>query len=283
MNYYYHHIGDFDRATRHLTRVERSIYLDLIFVYYDTEAPLTLDITALCRKIMARGPDEREALIAVLAEFFHETPAGWFHDRCEEELEVYRKSKSQASAAGKASAAARAERRAQAMGNSPTGVERRGNENPTTVERPLNDRTTEAQRPVNDAPTNQEPITNNQKPETKEKAEARGSRLPNDWHPSEEDTAFCKAERPELRPSEVAKRFYDYWIAIPGAKGRKLDWPATWRQWVRNERQERRAVERSAPSDKFQVAGLDHTSTNEAMAASMKRHNIVVPDGDIEF
>ena len=30
MNYYPHHIGDFDYATRHLTRVERSIYRVLI-------------------------------------------------------------------------------------------------------------------------------------------------------------------------------------------------------------------------------------------------------------
>jgi hypothetical protein len=67
-------------------------------------------------------------------------------------------------------------------------------------------------------------------------AQSRGTRLPADWHPSAEDTAFCKAERPDLRPSEVAKRFYDHWIAQPGTKGRKTDWSATWRNWVRNER-----------------------------------------------
>jgi hypothetical protein len=54
--------------------------------------------------------------------------------------------------------------------------------------------------------------------------------------PSDADTEFCKTERPDLRPSEVAERFRDYWIAQPGAKGRKADWPATWRNWVRNER-----------------------------------------------
>lgn len=30
--------------------------------------------------------------------------------------------------------------------------------------------------------------------------------------------------------------FRDYWIAQPGAKGRKADWPATWRNWVRRSR-----------------------------------------------
>jgi hypothetical protein len=33
-------------------------------------------------------------------------------------------------------------------------------------------------------------------------------------------------------PGEHAK-FCDYWRAQAGAKGRKSDWPATWRNWMR--------------------------------------------------
>jgi len=83
--------------------------------------------------------------------------------------------------------------------------------------------------------------------EEKKSIEPRGSRLAEDWHPSEEDTAFCKTERPDLRPSEVAKRFYDYWTGVPGAKGRKLDWSATWRNWVRDERPGKTPVEQEKP------------------------------------
>lgn len=36
----------------------------------------------------------------------------------------------------------------------------------------------------------------------------------------------------------------------------------------------------SITSDKFNVSGLDHSSSNAAMAASMKKHGIVVPDDD---
>lgn len=178
MYYYSHNIGDFDRATRHLTRIERSVYLDLVFLYYDTEAALSLDIALLCRRIVARTEEEKAAVLAVLDEFFHQTPTGWFHDRCEEEIAHYRKTQSQASAAGKKSAEAKAERRRIAMeGESPTGTERRANETSTGVERPFNARSTEAQRTVNEPSTNcqqtvnqpitnnQEPITNNQKPE----------------------------------------------------------------------------------------------------------------------
>jgi hypothetical protein len=35
---------------------------------------------------------------------------------------------------------------------------------------------------------------------------------------------------------KTAERFADYWRAVPGAKGRKTDWLATWRNWVRNSR-----------------------------------------------
>lgn len=63
----------------------------------------------------------------------------------------------------------------------------------------------------------------------------RGSRLPADWKPSDIEVQFCKTERPDLDPKKTAERFVDYWLAQPGAKGVKLDWTATWRNWVRNE------------------------------------------------
>jgi hypothetical protein len=62
-----------------------------------------------------------------------------------------------------------------------------------------------------------------------------GTRLPVDWKPSQADVEYCKTERPDLKPSLVATNFYDYWIAKPGKDGRKADWSATWRSWVRKE------------------------------------------------
>jgi hypothetical protein len=47
---------------------------------------------------------------------------------------------------------------------------------------------------------------------------------------------FCKKERPDLLVKSVADGFRDYWIAAAGAKGRKADWDATWRNWIRNQR-----------------------------------------------
>jgi hypothetical protein len=71
---------------------------------------------------------------------------------------------------------------------------------------------------------------------TRSPAAERGSRLSEGWQPSLDDLQFCRAERSDLNPTEVVERFRDYWSAQPGAKGRKVNWSATWRNWVRNER-----------------------------------------------
>ena len=160
MYYYSHNIGDFDKKTRHLNRIERSVYLDMIHLYYTDEKQLMLDVAKLCRKILANDEQEKAAVLTVLEEFFVQTPDGWYHDRCEEELAAYRKSQSQASAAGKASAAAKKERKQQAI-----------NGHSTVVEVSFNDRSTDEQRTVNEQSTTRqlnskhEPVTSNQETE----------------------------------------------------------------------------------------------------------------------
>lgn len=72
---------------------------------------------------------------------------------------------------------------------------------------------------------------------TSNKSCAPATRLPEDWMPSDEDVQFCRKTRPDLDPFVVADGFRDYWIAVPGVKGKKASWPATWRNWIRNQRQ----------------------------------------------
>lgn len=67
---------------------------------------------------------------------------------------------------------------------------------------------------------------------------APATRLPADWMPSASDVEFCRTTRPDLNVAFIADGFRDYWIAQPGAKGRKADWSATWRNWIRNQRQQ---------------------------------------------
>ena len=68
---------------------------------------------------------------------------------------------------------------------------------------------------------------------SKSVASPTGSRLPADWVPSDADVEFAKRERPDVDWFKEAEKFRDYWRGQAGAKGRKADWPATWRNWIR--------------------------------------------------
>ncbi|MHB1201472.1 MAG: YdaU family protein [Polaromonas sp.] len=107
MNHYPHHIGDFNNATRHLTRVERSLYRDVLELYYDTEQPLNVDVAKIARRVLAVTESEQEALKMVLDEFFVLQDDGFHNARCDAEIAKYQGQIEQASRAGKASAAKR--------------------------------------------------------------------------------------------------------------------------------------------------------------------------------
>ena len=54
--------------------------------------------------------------------------------------------------------------------------------------------------------------------------------------PSQELIAQMRAECPGVALQAEHRKFIDYWIAQPGQKGVKVDWPATWRNWIRKAR-----------------------------------------------
>lgn len=89
MNYFELHVGDYDKATAHLTACEDGIYGRLLRRYYDTEAPLTVDLKALQRFVRARTREEQQAVETILAEFFHCEGDGWHHKRCDAEIQRY--------------------------------------------------------------------------------------------------------------------------------------------------------------------------------------------------
>ena len=70
--------------------------------------------------------------------------------------------------------------------------------------------------------------------DTKKDKNKRGSRLTQDWFLTKSMGEWALQERPDIDVRQVAEQFKDYWIAQPGQKGVKLDWDATWRNWVRN-------------------------------------------------
>lgn len=162
------------------------MYRDLIDLYYNTEQRLTLDVQALCRRIIARTNEEATAVQQVLNEFFTETPTGWYHDRCEAEIEAYRANTSQKAMAGKASAEAKRLKKQQAL-----------NEASTAVQQPLNPVATEG----NGTPTNHQPINQSTN------------------QPKGEQRSASAAPPPKVsKPDDVDPQTWADWLALRKAK-----------------------------------------------------------------
>lgn len=212
MRHFAHNIGDYAAATAHLSFVEDAAYHRCLRRYYQDEHALPGDVREVQRLVGARSKDERQAVANVLAEFFHLEDDGHHQDRADREIAAYH---------AKADAA---------------------RENGTKGGRPRNQQKT---NPVS-SPVRSEKLTTPHSPLTNPEATASGerahdgaphgrsgTRLPEDWQPTADDRAF--AADAGLDPEATAGAFRDYWRSIPGARGRKLDWPATWRNWCRRD------------------------------------------------
>ncbi|MGH8171822.1 MAG: DnaT-like ssDNA-binding domain-containing protein [Rhodanobacteraceae bacterium] len=64
----------------------------------------------------------------------------------------------------------------------------------------------------------------------------RGSRIPDDWQPSAELREWAKREHPSVDLKLETAKFIDFWQAKAGRDAAKLDWTATFRNWIRNAR-----------------------------------------------
>jgi len=195
MHYYQFHIGDYISHTRHLSLMEDLAYRRLLDFYFLHEQPIKHRDVA--RQIGMR--EHEEDVMTVLNEFFISTEDGFVNPRADKEIKQYK----EFSEAGKRGAAKR-------WAKPPNG---------------------EAISPPNATPiatNNHKPITNNHK------KEQRGSRLANDLFFPKEWCDFLVEQRPELNAQKTFDQFKDYWISQAGQKGVKLDWFATWRNWVRS-------------------------------------------------
>jgi uncharacterized protein YdaU (DUF1376 family) len=195
MHYYQFHIGDYKSHTHHLSLMEDLAYRRLLDYYFLHEQPIKH--RDIARQIGMR--EHEEDVMTVLNEFFISTADGFVSPRADKEIKQYK----EFSEAGKRGAAKR-------WSTPPNG---------------------EANSPPNATPiatNNHKPITNNQ---DKNK---RGSRLAQDLFFPKEWCDFLVEQRPELNAQKTFDQFKDYWIAQAGQKGVKLDWFATWRNWVRS-------------------------------------------------
>ena len=112
--------------------------------------------------------------------------------------------------------------------------------------------------------------------ETKREKKTLGKRLANDFHFPKEWEEFCQQTRPELNPTQTFDKFKDYWIAQAGQKGVKLDWFATWRNWVRNTNAPKvnpaDIVRLTVPSKNEPDPALEKIKADEKKATPMPDH-----------
>lgn len=77
--------------------------------------------------------------------------------------------------------------------------------------------------------------TDTEKREANASPKSRGSRLPEAWVLPRAWGEWAASEGwPEPVIRLEAEKFRDYWHSKPGKDGVKLDWLATWRNWLRN-------------------------------------------------
>jgi uncharacterized protein YdaU (DUF1376 family) len=188
----------------HLSEIEDLAFRRMLDWCYLHEKPLPFDIDEISRQIRMRPHSESIAI--VLQEYFEKNDDGWINLRVIQEiLKVGIKSE-------KASASAKAR-----------WGKKDANALPTQSD--------------SNATHNTLPDTNDTEPKTQKKK--LGSRLAQDWVLLKPWGEWAQQERPDLDVRKVADQFKDYWIAQPSQKGVKLDWEATWRNWVRNTKVEK--------------------------------------------
>jgi len=86
----------------------------------------------------------------------------------------------------------------------------------------------------------------------------RGSRIPKGWFPNEAGMLFAAEQGLSNDAIQLEiDQFWDYWTAQPGQKGVKLDWNATWRNWVRRSKTfTKSSSKKSGESDPERAASI---------------------------
>lgn len=192
MRHYAHHIGDYISATAHLSFIEDAAYRRLLDRYYQDEKPLPPDLQLVCKLVRAVSRHEKDAVRRVLNEFFTFTPEEGWK-QCRADTEIS-KYKSLAN---------------HGRLNGLKGGRPKANHEET-------------------ATTNQEPLTKNHSIPR----QARKTKLPDDWQPSEELLAYA-AEQGCIDPLDTSEKFRLH----HQSKGTlAVNWNKGFQFWCRNQK-----------------------------------------------
>lgn len=232
--------SDWLAGTRGLTCSETGIYISLVAMMYERGGRIKDEPARLARMCGASNSVFKKALETLIAERKIVSEGGYLSNkRVVEELSYSSEKSEVARAAAKSRWAQKPNENNGCDDADAVPAQCDGNANQKPEARDQKEREAPPLSPL----------------ATPKRPEPRGARLPDDWLPPPWSDEF--AERVGLPVDAVnaeADKFRDYWRAAAGAKGRKLDWDATWRTWVRNAVEYR--SKRGPPSGKPQAASL---------------------------
>lgn len=82
-------------------------------------------------------------------------------------------------------------------------------------------------------------------------AARRGTRIPEPFMLTSDMKQWAAREAIGVDIEASTRRFVDYWRAESGAKATKIDWVATWRNWLRRDAESKPRSSRPSPSDRI--------------------------------
>lgn len=246
------YVADYLGDTGHLSTVEHGAYM-LLIMHYWQHGGLPDDEEKLARIVRLR-PKEWSNICSTLADLFL---PGWRHKRIDAELAKAQQVIDKRRAAGRASAEQRANKSSTHV---PTHVEQVGQQ---TGRQPQ-----PQSQPPDASPDGDAGNAAGARGIDERETGRRGTRLASDWQPSGDDWKF--AANLGLDPDDAADEFRDYWKAIPGSRGIKLDWSATFRNRCREIAGRRGGIGTGRPVQRGQGAG--------GIAAALSRVTVAYPD-----
>lgn len=205
------YVDDYEAATVHLSIEEDGAYMRLLRLQWRSpNCRLPNDHEWIRRRLRVSQDVYDSVIVRVLTEFFSSDGNYLFQQRLCDEYEKLLETKAQRTAAAKS---------------------RWDKEKDTCKSNAAPHSKCNASKPNQSNLNNKEESVEARVPRA---APKKGTRLPSDWTLPSEWRDWALSEGRDLDIDDQALRFRDYWVAKPGAAATKLDWLATWRNWIRN-------------------------------------------------
>lgn len=207
--------SDFLNGVSELGPHEIAVYTIILMRMYDEGGPVPDDPVRIARRCNMRLPACQKAIDSLCADGKLVRQDGMLiNERAQDEIEQRHERNSKQA------------RNAQARWQKEPEINNKNNKGTVPPQ---------CQRDPDHMPTrSQKPDTRSQNKKEREGAPARrGTRLPADWTPSPENSAFCRKEGlTDDDAANIGRRFKNHWLAKPGKDAVKLDWDRTWENWV---------------------------------------------------